>query len=467
MTGVAARLPNIDRVWALALGIVCLGIGLLAGVKPEYGLLAAGGVVFAGVVFWSLTAGFVLFTALSFLDVLSSSGSFSGTKVIGLVLFVSWLARISVRRGSDLASFLSENTTLVVGLLALLCWCLLSFAWAQSPSAALSGTGRYALNMLLLPIAFSAVSERRHVVWVIAAFVIGAVVSSAYGLIYPVSQTNTDYGRLTGLNGDANGEATVLAAAIPMLISLVGVFRQSARLKLVGLVALLILFIGLVQTLSREGLLSLAAVLVGAVIFGGRWRRQAATLLVIGVAATVGYFTVIAPLSARQRVTTADTSGRSSIWTVAWRVAEAHPVLGVGNDNFQLVEHQYINQPGTITAAIYIIDQPKLAHNTFLEQLADLGVPGLLALLWVLAAAVASAIRAARIFERLNDVQMELMTRGVLLGLIAVLTSAFFVSAQYAKYMWLLLALCPVMLAQARRAASRAGLGQRSASPAA
>ncbi len=153
MTGVAGRLPNIDLRAAMIVGVVCLAIGVLAGVNPGYGLLAGGGVAFALLVFWSLTAGFVLFTALSFLDVLSGNTSFSGTKVIGLVLFVSWLARLSVRRGSDLASFISENTTLVAGLVAFLGWCALSFTWAQSPSTALGGTGRFALNM-------SAVTDR-------------------------------------------------------------------------------------------------------------------------------------------------------------------------------------------------------------------------------------------------------------------------------------------------------------------
>ena len=98
--------------------------------------------------------------------------------------------------------------------------------------------------------------------------------------------------------------------------------------------------------------------MVGAVVFGGRWRRQAAILLAVGVSATVGYFVVLAPLAARQRVTMADTSGRSSIWTVAWRVVEAHPVLGVGNDNFILVEDRYVNQPGAVLA-IYIIVTPE------------------------------------------------------------------------------------------------------------
>jgi O-antigen ligase len=453
----SARLARLDLSWVGLVAVASIATGVLSGIKPEYGLFAAGGVTFAVIVLMDVTVGFVLFTGLSFLDVLSGSGSFSGTKVIGLVLFVSWLARVATIRGADIATFISENSALVASMAAMLGWCFLSFAWAASPGTALGGAGRYALDMTLIPIAFGAVRERRHVIWVLSAFVLGAVVSACYGFVHPVSQTAADAGRLTGLNGDANGEATVLAAAIPMLVALAGVMRDSARWKLASLVGVVILFLGLVDTLSREGLLSLAAVLVVAVIFGGRWRRRAVTLLVIGVTATVGYYAVLAPLAARKRVTMADTSGRSSIWTIAWRVIKAHPVLGVGNDNFILVEGQYVNEPGSITGANFIVDTPKLTHNAYLEALADLGVPGLLTLLAVLGFGIGSAVRAAWMFERLGDRDMDLLSRAVVLGLVAVLTSDLFVSSEYAKYLWLLLALCPVLLSLARRQANSRG----------
>ena len=212
----------------------------------------------------------------------------------------------------------------------------------------------------------------------------------------------------------------------------------------------IILFAGLVSTLSREGLVALAAVMIGAVVFGGRWRRRAVVLLVIGIGATVGYFFVLAPLAARQRVTMADTSGRSSIWTVAWRVVEAHPVLGVGNDNFILVEGRYLNRPGAVLAT-YIVETPKVVHNAYLEALVDLGVPGVLTLLAVLLGSVGAGIRAAWMFERLGDRQMELLSRSVVLAIIAVLTAAVFVSSEYGRYLWLLLAVCPPLLAIARR----------------
>jgi O-antigen ligase len=242
-----------------------------------------------------------------------------------------------------------------------------------------------------------------------------------------------------------------------LLIGVAAAHRHSARIKAMAALGVVVMFIGLVTTLSREGLLALAAALVAAVIFGGHWRRRAATVLIIGVAATVGYYFVVAPLAARQRVTMADTSGRSSIWTVAWRIVKAHPVLGVGNDNFILVEGHYVNQPGAIQAT-FIIGVPRVAHNTYLEALADLGIPGLLTMIAVLALALAAAVRATWTFERLGDRQMELAARAIVLGLVAVLVSNFFVSDQYARYLWLLLALCPVLLRLARDAEAQAAL---------
>jgi O-antigen ligase len=445
--------------WLLACLAVCLGIGVLAGINPKYAILGALGLTFAVITVMDLTLGFVLFTVAAFLDVANTGGSFSGTKVLGFVLFGSWVARSATRRatGTDAGSFLRENGWMVVALVALLGWCGLSFAWAQSPGTALSGTGRYVLVILLAPIAFAAIRDRRHLIWVMAAYAGGAAFSAVYGFVHPVAATNAFSGRLTGSVGDPNAQATVLAAGLPLLIGVAAAHRHSARIKAMAALGVVVMFIGLVTTLSREGLLALAAALVAAVIFGGRWRRRAATVLIIGVAATVGYYFVVAPLAARQRVTMADTSGRSSIWTVAWRIVKAHPVLGVGNDNFILVEGHYVNQPGAIQAT-FIIGVPRVAHNTYLEALADLGIPGLLTMIAVLALALAAAVRATWTFERLGDRQMELAARAIVLGLVAVLVSNFFVSDQYARYLWLLLALCPVLLRLARDAEAQAAL---------
>ncbi len=452
--------------WLIASALaVCVASGVVGGIKPGYGVLVAVGILFAVAVITDVTLGFVLFTVLSFLDLFSSTGSVSVTKAIGLILFVSWLVRIAAQRGRDLAAFISEHAALVVALIAMLAWSALSFVWAYSPGTALGGAGRYLLDMMLIPIAFGALREREHVKWTLLAFVAGSFISCVYGLLVPTAQTSAQAGRLTGTVGEANGEAIVIAAAIPLLIALAATKPRSPHVKLIAMAATVVFFIGLVSTLSREGLLALGAVMVGAVVFGGRWRAWAGMLLVVGAVGTVGYFFVLAPLTARNRVTASSTTGRSSIWTVAWRVIRTHPVQGVGTDNFPLVEGRYVNQPGAITSANLIVDTPKAAHDAALEALADLGVPGLLTMVAVWGGCFALAVKAARIFERLGDREMELLSRAVVLALIAVFVGDAFAPSQYAKYLWILLAVCPVLLSLARRGARLSGMQSQPVEP--
>lgn len=445
--------------WLLVIGAACLLDGVLAGIDPLYGVLLAIGAGFVGLVLVDLAVGFSAFTALSFLDMLSSSGSFSGTKVIGVILVVSWLAQATASSESG-DSVLREHPAFVVSLLCMLGWSALSFAWAASPGTALSATMRFALDMLLIPVGFAALRRQRDVVWVLVAFVLGAVISVLYGFVHPVAATSASAGRLSGTLGDPNEEAAVLVAAIPLVFAAVTAWGGTARVRIAGGLALFVLLLGVVDTGSRGGLVALAGMMATAVLIGGRWRRRAAVMLALGAVVTVGYFFVFAPLTVRDRVTSSDTSGRTSIWAVASRVIAAHPILGVGTDNFILVEAHYINQPGLINAH-YIVVLPKVAHDTYIEALTDLGVPGLLTLLAVLGTGIGSAVRAAWRFEAARDRSMELIARAVVIALAGMLTADFFVSNQYAKSLWLLLALCPVLLSMGRVAEADAGVIMR------
>ena len=134
----AGRIGPLNR-WLLACLAVCVGIGVLAGINPEYGLVGALGVMLAVITIMDLTLGFVLFTIASFLDLTSSTGSFSGIKVVGLVLFVSWLARIGTRRSTEIRSFAAENPMLAASLVAMLGWAALELCVGVQPE---HGAGR-------------------------------------------------------------------------------------------------------------------------------------------------------------------------------------------------------------------------------------------------------------------------------------------------------------------------------------
>jgi putative inorganic carbon (hco3(-)) transporter len=433
--------------WAALLLAMSAAVGLAAGIKPSLGVAAAIGIAFSLVTISDVTAGLVLFTILSFLDVLnsSSSGSASFIKVAGLLLFGSWYAQRLVGTASTRSSVARIPANLMFCVVALALWSAVSATWAESSGGALTSTLTYVLNMLLLPITMVAVRRREHLYWVLGAFLAGAIISTAYGFVSP-GATGAVQGRLAGGIGDANEQAAVLVAAIPIAISLGAAMRRPA-LRLLCWGGGLFCLIGVFTTLSRVGLIALGCVMAAAVVFGGRWRARAAVLLAVTVLGTVTYYFALAPLASRQRVTMSSTSGRSDIWRVGWRMVQAHPLTGVGSGNFQAASVHYVQGIGTLTSAFLIVDVPHVAHNVYLELLADLGIPGLLAFLGVAGFSMLAVTKAARRFERAGDRDMELVSRCMFLALVAFMSADFFLSGEFSKQLWLTFALCPAILA--------------------
>jgi hypothetical protein len=80
--------------------------------------------------------------------------------------------------------------------------------------------------------------------------------------------------------------------------------------------------------------------------------------------------------------------GRLELWGAALRLIQAHPLLGVGPDNFR---HLYGGLLGLETW-----DERVQANNLYLEVLADVGVIGFTAFLWLTSAPLVAAVRAFR-----------------------------------------------------------------------
>lgn len=439
-------------VWLGGLALGCMGIGALAGVNPSYGLLVSLGLAFTAASFADVTLGLVMFTVLSFFETLTSNGGVATNlmKIAGLLLFASWWANtLTVARAARRRD-VAVSPTFVVSAIVLLAWSALSVAWAESPGTALTSTSRYGLNLLLIPIVLGVVRRRQPLMYVVAAFVVGAVISAIYGFANPVSASASDSGRLAGSIGDPNEQAAVLVAAIPFALALAATLRRAPVLRGLAVAAALIALVGVITTLSRGGLIALGCVMLAAVVFGGRWRRWAMVLLILAVAGGAGYIFAIAPATSRARVTSGDTSGRSDIWTIGWRMVKANPLVGVGSGNFQVSSIHYLQQPGSIHSAQLVVNVPHVAHNIYLELLADMGIPGLLAFLGIVGAALAAATRAALESRRVGDRDIELIARSLVLAMVGFLASDFFLSGEYSKQLWLVVALCPAVASIAR-----------------
>ncbi|MGI9100645.1 MAG: O-antigen ligase family protein [Solirubrobacteraceae bacterium] len=432
---------------------LAVGLGVLAGLNPEAAVAASLGCVFVAAVLSNLLAGVYLFGLVAFLEVLPGlGGGVSFAKFAGALLAVSWLATLTSRREMGDEFPARHPTATWVGAL-FLAWATLSLLWAPEVGTGLEALTRYALNLLLVVILFSAIRTRRHVLVLIAILVGGALLSGAYGLLVAHAGTvGEGSARLGGAGVDANFLAALLVAALVLAATLASLDEVARSGRLVAGLCVVLAAAGVAATVSRSGLVSLAVVLLAGLALAGRGRRLGMlALAVVAVASFTAYFTAVAPREDLNRIQHAGDEGRLDLYTIAWRMIEAHPVEGVGVGNFTVASVDYLLRPGAIERSEFIVDTPKATHNTYLQVGAEMGVVGLALFVFLLGFAIRCALEAARRFGRAGDPAMDLVSRGVAVAALGVLASNLFVSEQFSKPLWLLLGLGPVLLAIARR----------------
>ncbi len=439
-------------------------IGILAGVDPVLALGAGFAVGFMLVILADLYVGLLLFIVLTFFADLPTYGgsAVSFSKLAGLVLAISWLATLAVkrRRGGD---FITTHPVASWTLLAFLGWAALSQLWADDPSTSLDAVFRLSLNVVFFIIVFTAVRTRAQAIGVAAAFVAGACLDAVYGLLNPVHVVNT--ARLAGSTSKPGELAAALVGGLVLSVGLIALLRRNPVARLAAAVAAVISALGVFLTGSRGGLIALATALATFIVVGTRWRGRLLAMAAVLVVAGVGFYTYAASPDLRARVTSVGTgSGRTDLWTVAWRMVEAHPLDGVGIGNFPGSSVNYVLTPGTVARAQYVIDSPKVAHNTYLELWAETGLVGLTLFVVVVGFCLRCAYRAAQEFRRQQDAPMDLLSTALLVAQVGFLAGAFFTSREYSKDIWLILALGPAFLGVARAQASEEPEGEQAAS---
>src|SRR4029077_14691914 len=423
-------------------------LGVMVALQPVIAVAAVGGIIFAYVVFNDLAMGFAVLAFVSFLETLPTSGPLSLAKGAGLLVAVAWLARFSAERGQR--DFFADHGFLTWVLIAFFGWACVSLLWATQVGTGGTGLTRYAPNILLLPIAYTAIRTRRDLVLVIGSIVFGAIVAATFGILQPPDPNLIEESsRASGTVGDPNELAAFLLVGLTLGASLALGRDRSPALRLMGALAVPLCAAGIFLSLSRGGLVALGALLVAGTMFAGRWRVVLTVTLVAVVAGGLLYFTQLAPLPARERVTSVNGgTGRSDIWKLGLRMVRAHPVEGVGVGNFPVVSPDYALQPGTLQRADLVFSSaPKVTHNTYLEVMSEMGIPGFLLFMAVILSSLACGLRAARIWGARGDASMEALARGVFLGLFGMLVADFFISDMFSKLLWVMLAIGPVLLA--------------------
>lgn len=427
-------------------------LGVLAAINP---LLALGGVVglgYAALATANVRLGLSLFVVIASFALLPVplGPTASLTKIAGLVLALAWFASVASGESPG-RGLLDEQPAIVLLIVAFLAWVIVTSVWAMSPGTVFGDAGRYALNALLFLIACGVLRKRRDVMWVIAAFLAGAAISAAWGIVVPPASTaSTDLARASGTIGDPNETAAVLVAALPLAIALAAGRGWPPALRWLGAATAGLSVAGVLLSASRGGFVALIVVLAVALVLAGRWRAKLLLVVPVVVLVCGGY--LLANPAVLQRVTASDGgTGRTDLWAVALRMIEDRPVLGVGAGNFANTSIRYLLRSGALKRSDLIANTPKVAHNTYLTVIAELGVVGALLFGALLAIALGCGWRAMRLFARQRDGPMEMLARAWMIAMAGLLTADAFLSAEFSKQLWLLLALGPALLAVARR----------------
>ncbi|HKV37419.1 MAG TPA: O-antigen ligase family protein [Pyrinomonadaceae bacterium] len=226
-----------------------------------------------------------------------------------------------------------------------------------------------------------------------------AIVSAVFGILRQTTQHQTGFllPLLKQNQGFAqfvnkNYFAYLMEMALGLLIGLI--IAGNSKQRLIQFALLLPIWIALVLSNSRGGILAmlaqvtiaplfllrtaplklaLAAVLIAGVLFGTIW---------VGGERLVTNFS-----AASNELTATDTDGasRNEIWRASLKMFAAHPLLGVGLGAYWIGITAYHDASGVLT--------PQEAHNDYLELLSSGGVVGLALGIWFVVIVVRLARR--------------------------------------------------------------------------
>jgi len=431
------QLPTLDRDARIvgAAGAVVVLAGGVAVYSPKYVVVAAVVAALVALAFWRLALGVACFTVITFPEHLPGSLGAGATvaKPLGVVLAVAWAAGVLSRRGSS-RLLARDQPAMFWTVSALVALGAASSLWATDFSQTRFQLQRLVLAVLLLLVVYTAASTAaafRTVVW---AFLIGSVVTAGYG----IASGGYGHGRLSGIF-DPNYFAAELIPAILVSCFLL-VTAGSGRMRSIAAVVLAVDSVAFALTQSRGGIIALSVAFVAAVILAGRARpRMLATVLAV-FAVGIGYYFAYSPSHLRGSFSgslAGASSGRSDEWRIALRMLRNHPLNGVGLGNFVVVEPSYATQSINLSFVRLVVAKPLVAHNSYLELGAELGVGGLVLFVTALSLAVARARRALSSFAPGDG--LEFYARGVVAGAIGMFAAYAFLYGQYEKQLWLVL----------------------------
>jgi putative inorganic carbon (HCO3(-)) transporter len=416
-------------VLGLVLGAIAARIPLAA-----VGLIAAG----VGIVVVTTRADLVLLAMIAALPWENKlhypSAEFSTVKGIGALVLLAYVLRMIRDRRANI------QLPALLGVVAALCvWVGVSFVTAPDPSESTTTLVRWVLLVTFFFLIIQLIDGRQEIRRALRWFATAVTAAAIYALVLFVGHHGKDF-RAAGPLQDPNDFAYLLAVALPIVSYLIGADRRRRVLWSLSFVAIAG---AMLATFSRGALVGIATLLVWGivtrriplwVVAGG----VVSALVVAALAFTLWKPLIDVALHQKGHVASSNTESRKSFWSAAVELGERRPVTGVGPGRFPTEAAPLLkNNPTTLTHPV--------THNTYLEILAEEGLPALLLYVAYLAGAWLLLRKVQRRAALDVDRDLQRLTTALQASLVIAVVSAIFLSEELTSPFWLLGGLAVVL----------------------
>jgi O-antigen ligase len=360
---------------------------------------------------------------------------FNLIKVVGLLcLFYALLH--STLQGRFPAFFATWPSRLFALLIVLAC---LSYALkgnVQDPASSRTALVVYLEYFILFLITVTVVDSSERLRYSLYAFIGAFALGSLYTL-RELQNAGFAVGYRPGfvvLDGNYFSAAALLA--IPLAYSLAKI-RLALWERCFCLASLVITLLAVVVIASRGGFIGLCASMLFLLIHSKH--RTGVAFLAFALIPILIY----APSSPIHRILTPDYGDQAStrihlmVWKEGLNLVAAHPISGIGLGTFwSTIERQNL----------FGSNRGLLAHNTYLEYAAELGILGLLVYLGILISTYRLLERVKQKAAAVEDMFSYTAATGLQAGIPGFVVAAFFFSAEYEKPLWIMLSLSICLL---------------------
>lgn len=437
-----ARNHEIERTGAerkLSLLVLLTTAVLLASFRVRIVLIAvlalAGTVSVALLVLYPFSALCMLaFLAYGHISATFLPGIFSG---LLLLTFLAWVMRVFLSSDASVSAT-RVDAALIIYISALLLSMIFS-STLEAGGPPLLLTAKWLIFYVLVS---NIVRTQRHVIVLSGFVLLGAGLSGFAGLWAFAHQgvlvTLRAVFRAAGLATNPNELAIVMVTALPISIYMLGAVRD--RFSRLTLVAISLILIGAnLVTLARTGLIVMIVVLfiVAALERRRKWARFLVAVFVLGLPLLIprGFWFRFAATGFLK----GDVSSfvRTGAMKAGLRMFAEHPITGAGFGTYLGRSTQY----GDIIS-------PLVAHNMYLQVLAESGLIGLAAMLFL----IWCSLRNMRLAEKMVPVgsSIHFLARGYTIAYVAFLLCGLLTSIQLNQSFWFMPAASIFLLRAAR-----------------